>query len=183
MANPASLISVYSGWDGYQTSLVRAVAPLTSGQLAFRLDPLPRSVGEIALHIAFGRLDWFSRMGAPGAPELHREAESLRLPGGEIAPDLTGNAGEIVGWLERGWAMIEDNMTRWTVDDLQTTYRHVYRGKAYAISRQWTIWRIMAHDIHHGGQLSILLGAQGIELPELGDNGGHIVEAPFEETP
>lgn len=50
------------------------------------------------------------------------------------------------------------------------------------LSRQWTIWRIMAHDLHHGGQLAILLGIQGIEIPELGDLGGHLTEPPVVGT-
>lgn len=84
-------------------------------------------------------------------------------------------------WLQVGWQLIETCLSQWTVADLSQTYRQSYGGKTYAISRQWTIWRVMAHDIHHGGQLSVLLGMQGIELPELGDNGGHIIEVPLAE--
>jgi hypothetical protein len=47
------------------------------------------------------------------------------------------------------------------------------------VSRQWTIWRIMAHDIHHGGELVLMLGMQGIDNFELGDLGGHIIEPPL----
>jgi uncharacterized damage-inducible protein DinB len=39
---------------------------------------------------------------------------------------------------------------------------------------------VMAHDIHHDGQLSLLLDAQGIAAPDLIDNGGHIVVPPIE---
>ncbi len=34
----------------------------------------------------------------------------------------------------------------------------------------------MAHDIQHGGQLTVMLGEQSIELPELGYLGGHLTE-------
>jgi hypothetical protein len=30
----------------------------------------------------------------------------------------------------------------------------------YLVSRQWTLWRILSHDLHHGGQLALLLGLQ-----------------------
>jgi uncharacterized damage-inducible protein DinB len=33
----------------------------------------------------------------------------------------------------------------------------------------------MSHDIHHGGQLALMLGMQGIEAFELRALGGHIV--------
>ena len=75
--------------------------------------------------------------------------------------------------------MVEDNLQLWTIADLDETYHQPYGGKVYAVSRQWTIWRIMAHDIHHGGQLTILLSEQGIEPFELGDLGGHITEPPL----
>ena len=75
--------------------------------------------------------------------------------------------------------MVEATLNAWTVGDLTETYRHTYWGKAYEVSRQWTLWRIMAHDIHHGGQLTILLGMQGIEALELIALGGHIIEPPL----
>ncbi len=37
----------------------------------------------------------------------------------------------------------------------------------------------MAHDIHHGGELAVMLGTQGIEIFELGNLGGHIIEPPL----
>jgi uncharacterized damage-inducible protein DinB len=174
-----SLMQVLSGWDGYHRSLVSAIAPLTLENLRYRPVPDRRSVGEIAAHIAFGRLDWFHRMGAPGTAELVEQAKPWWQPWQEIKPEIGEDAAEIARWLEATWQMIESNLTRWSVDDLGWSYRQPYGGKVYAVSRQWVVWRIMAHDIHHGGQLSILLAAQGIELEELGDNGGHIIEVPL----
>lgn len=70
--------------------------------------------------------------------------------------------------------MIETTLNTWTVADLAQTYQHIREGKIYAVTRQWTIWRIMSHDLHHGGQLALRLGLQGIDVPELGDKGGHL---------
>lgn len=170
------LKSVFEGWDGYQVSLSHAVAPLTRDQLAFRPSADARSVGEIAAHIAFGRIDWFVRMGAPLSAELAAEAEGVSQEA------VAADAAEIVRWLDKTWRMIDATLSGWTVDDLATTYRHEYWGKVFAISRQWTIWRIMAHDIQHGGQLTVLLGMQGISIPELGDLGGHLTEPPSSRT-
>jgi uncharacterized damage-inducible protein DinB len=176
-----SLRTIYSGWDGYHTSLVNAIRPLTKEQLAYRPEPLTRSVGDIAAHIAFGRIDWFHRMDAPGAAELVEQAAPWWQPWGEVNNAIAADAAEIVRWLDRSWGMIENTLTQWTIADLSQTFRQPYGGKVYAVPRQWVIWRIMAHDIHHGGQLSILLAEQGIELPELRDQGGHIVEVPLAE--
>src|SRR5881394_3799852 len=57
-----SLAHVFEGWDGYQTSLVHAIEPLTAAQLEWRAAPGRRSVGELVRHISFGRITWFARM-------------------------------------------------------------------------------------------------------------------------
>ncbi|HEY6408461.1 MAG TPA: DinB family protein, partial [Ktedonobacteraceae bacterium] len=144
--NAASLMSVYEGWDGYQVSLVRAIAPLSIEQLAYRPALHLRSVGEIASHISLGRIEWFQRMHAPGSAEVAEEAAAW-----EPEEAVVEHAAELVRRLEASWQMIEKTLTQWSVADLAQTFRHSYQGKTYAVSHQWIIWRIMAHDIHHGG--------------------------------
>ena len=90
-----------------------------------------------------------------------------------------GNHTELLRWLEASWRMIETTLTTWTVADLRQSYRYTREGKMYVVSRQWTIWRIMAHDLHHGGQIAFALGMQGIDIPDLGDQGGHLTELPL----
>lgn len=169
--NTQSLKMVYHGWDGYQISLVRAIAPLTQEQLIWRPTSQLSSVGEVAEHISVGRIDWCHRMNAPGSAELAR-----RTP---AAGSLAEDAADLVKWLNDTWDMIANILTSWQVADLAKTYQHSYWGNTYAISHQWTIWRIMAHDIHHGGQLSIMLASQGIQAPDLLDLGGHLTVPPM----
>ena len=76
---------------------------------------------------------------------------------------------------------IESALTHWTTDDLGKTLPHAWQGKTWALSRQWILWRIMAHDLHHGGELAFALGLQGIAIPELGDLGGHLTQPPLAE--
>jgi uncharacterized damage-inducible protein DinB len=177
MTTDASLLtSVYDGWDTYQLSIVHAIAPLSAPQLTYRPTPKLRSVGEIAIHISLGRISWFERMQAPGSEELARQAA-----GWEAEQAIAENAAELVRRLEATWQMIENTLTYWTVGDLAQVYLQPYGGKTYAISRQWTIWRVLAHDLHHGGELAMLLGIQDIEIPELGALGGHLTEPPLAE--
>lgn len=181
------LTAVYQGWEGYQTSLVNAIAPLTPEQLMWRQSDRVRTAGELACHIAFGRIDWFHFMGAPGDAEL-----SARIHDWKTDPDghrriavntkpIVRDAALLVHWLKESWTVVESVLQTWSVADLATTYRHVYRGVAYAPSRQWTVWRIMAHDIHHGGQIARILAEQNIEAFQLRALGGHIVEPPLAE--
>ena len=180
-----SLMTVYEGWDGYQQSLLQAITPLTSEQLAWRPAAHLRSVGELVRHIALGRIEWFLRMDAPGSRELASRISAWEedqhgnryvIEAGVVG---TEHADELAQWLAASWHVIDQTLKAWKVDDLKQTYRHTWRGNIYAVSRQWTIWRIMAHDIHHGGELVVMLGTQGLTNFELGDLGGHIIEPPL----
>jgi len=175
------LSEVFDGWGGYQTSLVHAIAPLTEDQLGWKPSEKLRSIGELATHIAMGRIVWFVRMKAPGSEELAAKIAAWSYdPEGngyidEKAMKIDRDAGALVGWLESTWEMIDATLKAWTVDDLKVGYRHVWREDVYEITRQWTVWRILSHDIHHGGQIARILAERGIDAPELRGLGGHIV--------
>ncbi len=172
--NPVSLASIFDGWDGYQTSILHAIEPLTPEQIAWRPAPQLRSVGEVAGHIALGRIDWFKRMPAPGSTALAEKAAALG-PNANIELDKA----VLLSWLAESWTMISDTLSQWTTADLERTYHHKYWGKNYNVSYQWTIWRILTHDIHHGGELALMLGQQGLAVPELGDLFGHLTMPPI----
>ena len=173
-----ALSKIFDGWDGYNLSILHAIQPLTQEQLAWRPAPNLRSVGEVASHIAFGRIGWFSRMQAPGSQELKIKAEAL---GSESA--IAGNKDEVARWLEDSWQMVANTLSQWTVQDLLRTIRQEYGGTVYLVSYQWIMWRIMTHDVHHGGEMAVMLGMQGVSLPELGDQGGHITWSPLADEP
>ena len=172
------LSTIFTGWEGYQISLVHALEPLSYEQLTWRPAAKLRTVGELASHIAIGRVDWFARMLAPGSLELKKKAQAFGSP-----TALTNDKDEIIHWLKMSWEMISDTLNQWTVHDLSRNYRQEYWGKNYTVSYQWTIWRILTHDIHHGGELALMLGMQGIEVPELGELGGHLDMPPLAGAP
>ncbi len=93
-------------------------------------------------------------------------------------PAIAGKKHALVFWLEKSWQVIVQSLNQWTVDDLWRTFEKEYMGTVYRVSCQWVIWRIQAHDLHHGGELAVLLGVQGIPIPELGDLGGHLTMPP-----
>ena len=167
------LSAIYDGWDGYHTSIVHAIEPLNGEQLAWRPRPGLRSVGEAAGHIAIGRVQWFARMPAPGSLELLDEVNKL-----ESEASIAGDKDAILGWLDKSWGMIAATLAQWSTEDLKRSYRHEFRGKVFQVSYQWTIWRILTHDVHHGGELALMLGMQGIPVPELGDLFGHLTWPP-----
>jgi uncharacterized damage-inducible protein DinB len=82
-------------------------------------------------------------------------------------------------WLSVSWKPIESALGAWSVEDLFQNYSHRFAGQVYAISRQWTLWRVLTHDTHHGGQIAMMLAMQGIPAHELRGLGGHIVAPPL----
>lgn len=181
------LSEIFDGWQGYQTSIVHAIAPLTMGQLRWRPFPDANSVGEIVRHISLGRLIWFFRMRAPGSEVLAKKIATWERDSDgnayivERAVQIVDDVDELISWLDQTWLMIEDTLSTWQVSDIQKTYPYVWNQNTYANSRQWTLWRILSHDIHHGGELSLMLGMQGIKAFELCDLFGHIVLPPLLE--
>jgi uncharacterized damage-inducible protein DinB len=183
--NSDSLKVVLDGWNGYQESLVSAVKPLNPEQLAWRPAENLNSVGELVRHISLGRVVWFRRMHAPGSAEISSQVEYWQQDSvgnqyiDEKKIEIADQASALVHWLELSWQMIDQTLKEWKIADLSQSYRHVWNGTAYAVTRQWTIWRIMSHDIHHGGELSLMLGIQGIQAFELSTLFGHITLPPL----
>jgi uncharacterized damage-inducible protein DinB len=183
--SPISLQSIFEGWAGYNASLIGALRRRTPMELAWRPKADMRSVGELVRHIALGRITWFLRMQAPGSIEaadavsVWTTDEEGNRHAAEEALHITQYAGELIAWLERSWLMIDLTLSAWNADDLAVTFSYTWNGQQWAIPRQWTIFRILAHDIHHGGELSLMLGQQGIEAFELSALGGHIVMPPL----
>src|SRR2546430_7954063 len=159
-----SLAPFYKGWDVYQQRLVAAIAPLTAEQLALSSSLQNRSVGMLVTHIVSARAWWFHTLmgeGESGADLAHlglwdeNEEEPLRP------------VAELVAGLERTWQMIQDALAHLTPADLEQVFPP-YSEESPARSRQWIIWHVLEHDIHHGGELSSILGAHGLASVDLG---------------
>ena len=161
--NNLSLATFYKGWDAYQQLLVTAVTPLTSEQLALRPALHMWSAGMLAAHIVATRVWWFHMWMGVGNADL----VPLAVWDEEGAPALS--ASELVTGLESTWRMIQDALTSWTPADLEQTFQRPGDQSATREqrSRQWIIWHLLEHDLHHGGELSLLLGMHGLPALDL----------------
>ncbi len=161
------LTPFYKGWDGYQQHLVHALAPLSPEQLALRAAPHLWSVGMIATHIVATRVGWFHSWMGEGNENLAPlaiwdEQEVIRTPA------------ELVTGLEETWQMIQTALARWTPDDLEQVFQKSFpsseAGQEHIVrqhSRQWVIWHLLEHDLHHGGEISLTLGMYGLPAIDL----------------
>ena len=165
------------GWAGYQRLLLEAIRPLNAEQLASRTAPFQWAVWQLASHMAGTRAYWFHEVIGEGDEEFgHMFAvESTTVPdlpledaGWEDDEDHPRTAAELVDALERTWPMIEDRLRRWTVEDLEVEFSRTRRnGEIQTFSRAWVVWHLIEHDLHHGGEISQILGTNGLPAPEL----------------
>jgi uncharacterized damage-inducible protein DinB len=84
---------------------------------------------------------------------------------GWIVPPVR-TASELVSGLETTWQVIQAALERWTIADLQEVFPPTFPGEE-SFTRQYVIWRLIEHDLHHGGELSLVLGMHGLTAPQL----------------
>jgi uncharacterized damage-inducible protein DinB len=155
------------GWENYQQALVQTIAPLSSEQLALFLGPHQRSIGELLAHMIGARFNWFHLWMGEGDPNLDwNEDEDNDEP-------TVYKAASLVALFEKSWHVISSALDRWTSADLEqlilppASHQEWLRSRgeeeAPPQTRQWIVWHVMEHEIHHGGELSLALGTYGVD--------------------
>jgi hypothetical protein len=142
----------FASWQDYQEALKRAIAPLAEEQLQRQLIPGLRTPGEIAEHIVFGRALHLHRTLGEGAAEL---TPLLRW---NAADDPPHTAAEILHGLELTWRFITGCLMRGSPTDA------IPEEEVPIVQ---TIWGLLDHDLPHAGELSLLLGADGMPGVEI----------------
>ncbi|MGI8507943.1 MAG: DinB family protein [Gemmatimonadaceae bacterium] len=157
------LTTFYVGWDAYQRNLVEIIAPLSPEQLALPTALHHWSIGRVVEHILGARVFWFQTWMGEGNPAL----SPIASWGQEDRP--VGSAAELVVNLEATWQMIAEALARWTAADLgdpvsiPLSLSAEEWQKTPGYTRQWIIWHVLEHEFHHGGELSLALGAYGLK--------------------
>ncbi len=164
---PPGLADFYEGWAGHQGLLIAALRDLTPEQVALRTAPHQWAVWQLAAHIAGTRAYWFHDVlgqGETAARDMFR-VERSTVPG--VSLDDAGweddesrprTAAELVDGLERSWNLVDECLRRWGLEDLDVTVE----GKSRTLRRAWVVYHVMEHDIHHGGEISQILGSHGL---------------------
>ncbi|GER89862.1 hypothetical protein KDW_40240 [Dictyobacter vulcani] len=156
------------GWENYQQAIVKTIAPLSSEQLALSGAPHSVSIGELLARMIGARVNWFfAWMGEENAAmaAIDRWASSDE----SAVPE----AAELVAMFEETWRVISSALDRWTSADLeqlivppasQQEWRRSHgKEEEPPHTRQWIVWHVMEHEIHHGGELSLALGTYGVD--------------------
>lgn len=82
-------------------------------------------------------------------------------------------AASLVAMFEKSWRVISSALDHWTSADLEqlifppASHQERLRSRGEeeepAHTRQWIVWHVMEHEIHHGGELSLALGTYGVD--------------------
>jgi uncharacterized damage-inducible protein DinB len=166
------LQTFYEGWANHQRLLLDMVRDLTPEQLRLRPAPGLWAVWQLAGHVAGSRAYWLHDVLGEGDPAIR---EMFRVATTTV-PDLTvGDAGweddedhprgpgEIVEGLTRSWSMVRDCLQRWKPEDLAVEFVRHRPNRTETVTREFVIWHLMEHDVHHTGEMSLILGMHGVQ--------------------
>ena len=153
--------AIYTGWLTFQDQLIGAISPLSDEQLTLRAASHLRSVGEMSTHIIGARARWL--MGLTDEQDDNLKAFSRWDRPGE----KTRSAAELVAALEATWAGMQDAISSWTAEQWADTWPGEDDSEPETSTRQWVIWHLIEHDLYHGGEISLTLGAHGVPALEL----------------
>ncbi len=164
--------ALYEGWESQQADLLTSIRPLTLEQMQLRAAPGEWAIWQLASNMAGGRLYWLCRMLGEddgGLGEMFR-VDHVTVPGLDIQwagwednEERPRTAEELVDAFEKTWAVIEGCLDRWSLEDLdvEVTSTNAW-GREVTISPGWVLWRLMAHEVHHGAEISLILRVHGL---------------------
>jgi uncharacterized damage-inducible protein DinB len=162
MKTPENLIeSIFEGWKTYQEFLIEAISPLDRDQLALCASSKVRTVGNNAQHMIGARARWFYKLMGEGGEAF----ASLGTWDRRGSP--TRSVAELVDGFEVTWRGMHTAISQWDEATWQQTWPGNPSYGPKVLTRQWVIWHLIEHDLHHGGEISITLGMHGIQALSL----------------
>ena len=148
---------IYENWRVHNEKLRNIIAPLTDEQLNLQPAPHMWPVSQLVQHIISVRAGWFS-----GTLQEDDEVMNQYMLGWGKRDSPARSADEMVRGLDETFAFIEGCLQRWTPADCAQTFPDEWEGEVYQTSRSWVIYHVLEHDLHHGGEISLILGAHGL---------------------
>ncbi|MFN2137920.1 MAG: DinB family protein [Candidatus Promineifilaceae bacterium] len=152
---------IYENWRGFDEKLRGAVAPLSAEQLSLQPAVHMWPVEQLVQHIIATRAGWFSGT----LQDEDAQMEAYMEWGRRESPSRS--AAELVSGLEATWAFIASRLVRWTPADRAQIFPDEWQGEIYDVSRSWVIYHVLEHDLFHGGEISLILGMNGLPAIDL----------------
>jgi uncharacterized damage-inducible protein DinB len=141
-------------WSEVRAGLNQALGQFGDEELEFRPRENLWSLGQVARHIANTEDGWFGYVAWRKYPEW--------------PPDLTAEdaptVGSIQARLREAHARTEDFLAPLSEVDLEQVIRAPW-GDEFPL--KWVVWHVLEHEIHHRGEIYLMLGMLGREAPDV----------------
>jgi uncharacterized damage-inducible protein DinB len=146
-------LEMFNHWRVVRRGLLDALDQVTDAQLAF----VPReglwSLGMVAVHIAEAEEGWFRYV-------------------------VTGELAAWPQFQEQGFASVEaikEVLTRvhertqayLATIDVADIERIIHTPWDEDIPLRWIVWHVLEHEIHHRGEIFLMLGLMGMRAPDI----------------
>ncbi len=144
-----SLQKTFSHWKSIRSGLITTLEKFNDADLEFKPFPGSWSVKQIALHIAEAEDGWFRFA-------VNRELDQwpeYRLEEFSSIEQLKSILGTVHARTELYMQSLSD----------EDGSRSVIVPWGESLPLSWIIWHVLEHEIHHRGELSIILGILGRE--------------------
>jgi uncharacterized damage-inducible protein DinB len=156
-----SVAPIYEGWQRSQARLVHRLSRLGLQELQLRASPDGWPIWAIVSHIAAARVYWlcgvFKESGAETTPFPDPNGD-----GWEDHLDVPRRSDELMFATESSWRIVDSCLTRWTPEMLGEIFTRERAGEVQRHTRHSVLTRLVMHDAFHCGEVSSLLGAQGL---------------------
>ena len=145
---------LFRHWDEVREGLCQALDKLTDAQLAFVPHEDLWSLGSVVCHIASGEEHWFRYYIAGKRPE------------GEGGYDLASypTVSDLRDLLDAVHARTDAYLGTLNASDLDQEVSLPWCAKT---TLRWVIWHVLEHEIHHRGEIFLMIGLLGMEAPDI----------------
>lgn len=140
----------FGHWRQVHADTLATVARFSQTELVYAPYAGSWSVGEIMLHIANAEDGWFRYVALRQTNEWPADFTLARYP----------TVAHIQSLLRQIHAQTQSCLAGWEMADLD---RHVVAPWGDTFTLEWIIWHVLEHEIHHRGELSLILGLLGRE--------------------
>ncbi len=146
---PTRLDQLFAHWSQVRRGLIETIDAFNPEDLSYVPFPSSWSAGEIMLHIANAESGWFQYVVARQLKEWPEDYSLESWPTPESIKTL----------LAEVHARTDGYLASFSMADLNRNVTLPWNGNTLTLG--WIIWHIIEHEIHHRGELSMILGLLG----------------------
>jgi uncharacterized damage-inducible protein DinB len=145
---------MFDHWAEARNSLYTALESLSDDQLAFTPGPGFWSPRETVCHIAGVEGGWVAIAAGEFDGWERWDFQTAGYPTPAALRSLLAEVHERTSAYLAAW-------------DLAALDQPVALPWGKQTTRRWIIWHVLEHEIHHRGEIFLMMGMQGVEVPDI----------------